>query len=191
MSNMESLGNYPAPPNAVQADISGTLFVNWMKKFTGNKDCCDSTNPFQIVAMLYSKTVTSGDLEIRPNWHLTMMGDRNSTVSENFHFKVEIGKPISHYWHYVLYRNPTTKTWSWVGSANPLLPTTNQGGGGAGNNADLLKSNLSLVTSTARQQSMDDKMSKKIQDRMVAILSKWDQADQIRQANNVWTGGGA
>src|SRR4051812_41631014 len=110
---MEDLGNYPPPPGAVQANISGTLFTKWMKKFTGNENCCDSSNPFQIVAMLYTKTTKWGDLEISPNWHLTMMGDRHSTVSKNFHFKVEIGKPISHYWHYVLYRDAATKTWSW------------------------------------------------------------------------------
>jgi hypothetical protein len=187
---MEDLGNYAAPQNAVQANISGTLFTKWMIKYTGNANCCDPSNPFQIVAMLSTKTVNWGGMEIKPNWHLTMMGNRDSTVSINFHFKVEIGKPISHYWHYVLYRDPGTKTWSWVGDANPLIPATNQGGGGAGNDVQLLKSNLSLVTSVARQQNMDGQMTKKIQNKMVAVLTKWDKDGALNQVNNVWTGGG-
>src|SRR5688572_8382965 len=100
---MPDLDNPAAPPGGAQANITGQLFKRWMKSCGAKRT--DEGNAYQIVAILVeSAEETVGDAKITPNWHLTMMGDRNSTVSRNFHFKVEIGKPFSHYWHYVLHR---------------------------------------------------------------------------------------
>ena len=187
-----TLDNPNAPGGgAVQVQITGTLFTRWMKAC--GADRIDGSNAFQIVAILVQDEWKSHDNGggTPPNWHLTMMGNRDSTVSENFHFKVEIGKPFSHYWHYVLYRNAATHTWSWVGDPNPLIPATNQGGGGAGNNLQLVKSNLSLVEMAIRQRSkLETGMSNKKRDSLLKKLNKWD-AEGIITANpqRVYDGG--
>jgi len=188
---MYDLDNPAAPAGGVQANITGTLFQRWMKSCGGT---CDSTNPYQIVAMLSEgDKVTIGDAEVKPNWHLTMMSDdRGSAVSRNFHFKVEIGKACSHYWHYVLYRVAATHTWQWVGDRNTLITTevTNQGGGGGGSDATAVKSNLTLVTMQARVYKMEDKMSKKIQNKLTVKLTKWEKDGIITDnGNGTWDGG--
>lgn len=187
---VDDLDNPAAPAGGAQANITGVLFDRWMKSCGATTD---GSNPYQIVAMLsVGKTVQIGNAEMKPNWHLTMMGDRESKVSENFHFKIEIGKACSHYWHYVLYRVAATKTWHWVGDRNALVTSevTNQGGGGAGSSASALKSNLSLVTMQARIHSMDTLMSRKVQNKLTAKLTKWDKAGVITDdGRGLWGGG--
>lgn len=188
----------PAAPGggAVQTHITGTLFKRWMKACGSPR--IDDGNPFQIVAILVQDKWQDHEPgaalgSSAPNWHLTMMGDRQSTVSINFHFKVEIGKPFSHYWHYVLHRNPGTQKWSWVGDPNSLIPATNQGGGGAGNNHQLLKSNLSLVEMAVRgRPTLEAGMNNKKRNNLLKKLDKWD-ADGIitANANGVFDGGTA
>ncbi|WP_137940229.1 hypothetical protein [Chitinivorax sp. B] len=187
---MYDLDNPAAPASTTQVHITGTLFKRWMKSCKSPR--IDEGNAYQIVAMLLEgKKETLGTAEITPNWHLTMMGNRDSTVSTNFHFKIEIGKPYSHYWHYVLHRNATTQTWYWVGHPNPNCTATNQGGGGGGSDIQLIRSNLTLVQLEARQRpAMEKGMNKSIRDKLVAKLTQWDQAGII-QANTsgVFDGG--
>lgn len=187
---MESLGNPPVPAGAAIAQITGNLFKNWMKKATKNLNVSDN-NPFQIVAYLYQKAdMTVGNEKITPNWHLTMMSDfRDCSVSKNFHFKIEIGKPYSHYWHYVLCRHPGTQTWSWAGAANPQIATTNQGGGGAGASQQKLNENYTLVLSQARQQQMDGQVTSRSINRLVTLLTQADQGGKLLVLpNGTWDG---
>jgi hypothetical protein len=185
---MHDLGFNPAPANAAQAQITGDLFKAWMKACNGGLTI-DEGNPFQIVAYLAqgktfsSTTPTGGTKQITPNWHLTMMSgadDRNSTKSKNFHFKMEVGKAASHYWHYVLYRNAADKTWHWVGDQTPQFDEqTNQGGGGAAGDMQKLLENLTVAQVQARAHGLDDKMSKKIQNKLTTVLSQWDKAGRL------------
>ncbi|WP_020407513.1 hypothetical protein [Hahella ganghwensis] len=187
---MYDLDNPPAPANGVLTQISGTLFKRWMTSC--NAVSVDGTNAFQMVAILcQSEPETLGNAIITPNWHLTMMGNRDSTISVNFHFKVEIGKPYSHYWHYELYRVAASRTWHWVGHANPLIPETNQGGGGAGSDIQALRSNLTLVQLEARRRRAIEKgMSKSIRDKLLQKLNKWDRDGIIHDdGTGVFTGG--
>lgn len=124
---MHDLGFNAAPANGALAQVTGALFKAWMKACNGGLRI-DGDNPFQIVAYLAEgktfdqTTPTGGTKQITPNWHLTMMSaenDRNSEKSKNFHFKMEVGKAASHYWHYVLYRDAAAKTWHWVGDQTP------------------------------------------------------------------------
>src|SRR5690348_16302745 len=107
-----------------------------------------------------------------------MSENRTSEVSKSFHFRVKMGKPFSHYWHYALYRVPATQTWYWVGDRNTLITTeeTNQGGGGGGGDANAVKENLSVVTSQARILQIDTMMSKSVQDALTANLTAWDKS---------------
>lgn len=185
---MHDLGFNPAPANAAQAQITGKLFKKWMKACNGGLTI-DDGNPFQIVAYLAegttftASTTTGGDKKITPNWHLTMMSaenDRHSTKSKNFHFKIEVGKAASHYWHYVLYRDAAAKTWHWVGDQTPKFDVqTNQGGGGAAGDMQKLLENLTLAQSQARATGLDGKMSKKIQNKLTAQLTAWDKAGTL------------
>jgi hypothetical protein len=191
-STMHDLDNPAAPANGVQANITGQLFKRWMKSCGAIR--IDEGNAYQIVAILVeSAKETVGNVEFTPNWHLTMMGNRDSTVSVNFHFKIEIGKPFSHYWHYVLHRVAATQTWYWVGDASPHIPTTNQGGGGAGNDIQALRANYSLVQMASRSNNrtaIENGMSKKKQNKLVAKLTKWDQAGIIQAGpGGTWDGG--
>lgn len=187
------LDNPGAPVGAALTQITGTLFERWMKACGSVR--IDPTNPGQIVAILVEDAwkdhehASGGGTP--PNWHLTMMGDRNSTVSENFHFKAEFGKACSHYWHYTLHRNAATSTWSWVGAPNPQIPATNQGGGGAGANHLLLKSNLTLVELQLRSRpALEKAMSNKKRDAMLKTLDKWDAGGIIAaNGNGVFDGG--
>jgi len=185
---MHDLNNPAAPQGGVQANISGTLFTRWMRKCGAVR--VDEGNPYQIVAILVESSTKSG--VDTPNWHLTMMSDvRDSSVSKNFHFKIEIGKVSSHYWHYVLYRVANNQSWHWVGDRNTLITSedTNQGGGGGGSDIMVVKSNLSLVTMQARTYGLEDKMSRKIQNRLTAQLTKWDKSGIIADEGGTWTGG--
>ncbi|MDT7950714.1 MAG: hypothetical protein RQ966_04335 [Acetobacteraceae bacterium] len=174
--------------------ITGTLFTRWMKACGAVR--IDDGNAFQIVAILIQDKwgeheAGHGTGSSPPNWHLTMMGNRDSTVSINFHFKAEIGKPFSHYWHYVLHRDAAAHTWHWVGDPNPQIPATNQGGGGAGANHQLLKSNLSLVEMALRGRStLETGMNNKKRNKLLAKLNKWDKEGVITAAlNGVCDGG--
>lgn len=197
---MHDLGFNPAPANGALAQITGALFKAWMKACNGGLTI-DDQNPFQIVAYLaqgrtFSQTTpTGGTKEITPNWHLTMMSadnDRNSEKSKNFHFKMEVGKAASHYWHYVLHRDPATQTWHWVGDQTPGYGAhvTNQGGGGAAGDVRKLAENLTIAQVQARAHGLDDKMSRKIQDRLTAVLSKWDKAGRLAYVaqKQAWNG---
>ena len=187
---MYDLDNPAAPTGGVKTDITGTLFKRWMTSCGATRT--DEGNAYQIVAMLYEGALeTIGNAQMTPNWHLTMMGNRDSTVSVNFHFKIEIGKPFSHYWHYTLHRVAADRSWHWVGDANPHIPETNQGGGGAGTDHLRLKSNLTLVQMEARQRHALEKfMNKKFQNKLVAKLTKWDAEGVIRDnGQGVYDGG--
>jgi hypothetical protein len=187
---MHDLDNPGPPPGGAQANITGQLFKRWMTSCGAKR--IDEGNAFQIVAILVeSAKETVGNAECTPNWHLTMMGNRDSTVSVNFHFKIEIGKPFSHYWHYVLHRVAATQTWYWVGDPNPQIAATNQGGGGAGGNIQLLKSNFTLVEMEMRRRSaLENGMSKKIRNRFVNKLTQWDKGGIIQVGpGGTWDGG--
>ena len=118
--------------------------------------------------------------------------DRNSETSKNVHFKMEVGKAASHYWHYVLHRDPATQTWHWVGDQTPGYGAhvTNQGGGGAAGDVRKLAENLTIAQVQARAHGLDDKMSRKIQDRLTAVLSKWDKAGRLAYVaqKQAWNG---
>lgn len=189
------LDNPAAPQGAALVQITGELFKKWMKACGATS--IDSANPFQIVAILVQDVwrdhehASGGGTP--PNWHLTMMSpqdDRNSTRSKNFHFKAEFGKACSHYWHYTLHRNPTTKTWYWVGAPNDKIPETNQGGGGAGSNHGLLKSNLTLVEMHLRQRpTLESGMSNKKRNALLKVLNRWDEKGSLTENNGVFDGG--
>lgn len=189
------LDNPAAPQGAVLVQITGDLFKKWMKACGAIK--IDSSNPFQIVAILVQDAWREHEHAMGggtpPNWHLTMMSpknDRQSTRSENFHFKAEFGKACSHYWHYTLYRNPTAKTWHWVGAPNEKIPETNQGGGGAGSDIGLLKSNLTLVEMQLRSRTTLEKgMSNKKRDALLKILNRWDDKGSLIDDNGLFSGG--
>src|SRR5262245_31491742 len=94
------LANDPAPPGGAVVTISAAAFKRWMTACGYDKGPGD--NPNQEV--YYLKTAESFKTEtkdIKPNWHITAMTTlRNGGDCVNFHFKIEIAKETSHYWHY-------------------------------------------------------------------------------------------
>jgi hypothetical protein len=199
-TRMHDIGFNPPPASGALAQVTGSLFKAWMKACNGGLTI-DDQNPFQIVAYLAQGTTftttgeKTGTQQITPNWHLTMMSgkdDRNSSKSKNFHFKIEVGKASSHYWHYVLYRDAATQSWHWVGDQTPGYGThvTNQGGGGAAGDVLKLAENLTIAQVQARAHGLDGKMSKKIQNKLTAVLSKWDKAGRLRHVAELdaWNG---
>jgi hypothetical protein len=168
------LANDQAPGGtAAQVTITVDAFKRWMERM--HYSDIDSNNPSQVVVKLVTRdsiTETSGNKTItyQPNWHLTAMTDRMKTRCINFHFKIEASKAAAHYWHYVLYRN-ANNVWSWVGDPNPNNAATNQGGGGAAGDQQALANNLAQVSTTARLHDLDNKVTRKLQARMVKALA--------------------
>jgi hypothetical protein len=181
------LDNATAPAGARLAKMNPKAFILWMKE-CGYKDV-DTNNPKQVVVKLYvGETLDLDSIKIEPNWHITAMTDRNKTVCNNFHFKVEVTKAAAHYWHYNLYYHAMNHTWHWVGDPNPNLAGTNEAGGGAASDLGKLRANRALVDMHARVHGMDNKVTKKNQEKMLTKLKQLTDRGTIAQgANNVWS----
>jgi metal-sulfur cluster biosynthetic enzyme len=178
------IGNNPAPPGTVLAKIDPKLFKRWLTEL---KCSVDESNPKQIVAMLKEMpTVVEGNIEIKPNWHLTAMTDRQKTVCNNFHFKIEATKAAAHYWHYVLHFHPVKKTWHWVGDANPKISGRNDAGGGAAADALALDANRAAVNAAAAQYGLTNRVTVARQDAMLLTLQRFSDDGSIFFKNGIW-----
>ncbi len=168
----------PAAGEPVTA--SAKVFKRWMAK-CGYTEA--TANPNQEVFFVATGTpIEAEGKKITPNWHITAMTTlRDGGDCRNFHFKIEVAKEKSHYWHYVIYRDTATGSFHWVGDRGDNA--NNQGGGGASGSVLALAANLSQVESTARALLMDDKMSKKIQRRIIVVLSKMVTAGEAHYGN--------
>jgi hypothetical protein len=166
---LTDLDNPAAPGGSTLVTVSAAAFKLWMTRcgFTEG-----TGNPHQEVFFIQSRpTVTIGTKVVTPNWHITAMTTlRNGGDCINFHFKVEIGKAASHYWHYVANRHGLN--FVWVGHPNPLLATTNQGGGGAASNAVALAANRESTRRVAVLHDLDNKVTKSTQAQMMRTLRK-------------------
>ena len=122
------------PAVGQQVTLSADVFKRWMKK-CGYKEA--TANPNQEVFFVSTGTPFEADgKKITPNWHITAMTTlRNGGDCRNFHFKIEVAKEKSHYWHYVVYRDTANGTWHWVGDRG--ANANNQGGGGAAGTCSL------------------------------------------------------
>lgn len=174
------LKNNPAPGGSALVTVTAAAFKKWMKR-CGYQ--AGDANVNQEVFFIYPKTISPG---VTPsNWHITAMTTlRDGGDCRNYHFKLEFGKECSHYWHYVIYRHGVTGALSWVGDPNPLLPGTNEGGGGAGNNAQLLLQNRTAVESLANQQGFDSKCTQRIQRQMLVKLQQMITGQILTYAGN-------
>ncbi len=165
---MTDLQNDAAPPGGAVVTISAAAFKKWMVECGFE---AGTGNPNQEVYFTYkAPKVTIQNTEVTPNWHITAMtSHRDGGDCVNFHFKIEMGKAASHYWHYVVHRG-ATGTYHWVGDPNPHLPTTNEGGGGAAGDLQKLLANRTEATLKSRVYGLENKMTRKIQARMLKTL---------------------
>jgi hypothetical protein len=178
------------PATSAEATLSPKAFIKWMKT-CGYPDP-DSSNPGQVVCMLYTGTKQSvGNIEYTPNWHLTAMTDREKTVCNNFHFKIEATKAAAHYWHYTLFYDATAQTWHWAGDQNTNITTvvTNQAGGGAASDYTALLGNRTLVDMESRRLNLENKVNKKTQNKMLDKLNKLTKDHVITLRAGIWTVG--
>lgn len=164
---LTDLDNPLAPPGSSKVEISADAFVAWMQKLrytTGH------SNPNQIVYFISKASdITAGSKTYTPNWHLTaMLQHRSGGDVRNFHFKVEMAKAASHYWHYVIHDH--AGEFVWVGDPNPHIPATNQGGGGAGSDPRVLAGNLQKTEAAARSHGIDGRVTKRTQAYMMRVL---------------------
>lgn len=179
------IGNNPAPAGATQATISPKLFKRWMTLINPSMRI-DEGNPNQVVAMLKEiPAIVNGNIEIRPNWHLTAMTDRAGFRCNNFHFKIEVTKAAAHFWHYVLYYHSGNRTWHWVGDTGNIA-NRNDAGGGAAGDVQLLNANRALVDSVAALHGLTDKVTIARQDVMLTYLKKLSDDGSIVERKGVW-----
>lgn len=168
---LTDLDNPVAPGGSTKITISVDAFKRWMRQ-SGFIEAMANVN--QEVFFIHQGPSRMIDNQlVTPNWHITAMTtQRSGGDCRNFHFKIEIGKAASHYWHYVVHYHPTAQTFAWVGDPNPLAPSTNQGGGGAAGNLQLLKQNLEETESTARIYGLDGVVTKRTQVKMLRVLKQ-------------------
>lgn len=156
-----------APVNGTQVTISRDAFVRWMRECeypAGN------ASPFQEVHFIWrGATVLVDDRAVTPNWHVTAMTTfRNGGNCRNFHFKIEVAKAASHYWHYVVY-DDGNGNFVFVGD---MRNGTNEGGGGANGDHIALRANKSKTAVAARPYSAEWRCTKRTQQLMLQRLQK-------------------
>ena len=159
-----NLTNAPAPQNSALITVTPRAFIRWMNEYGAVR--IDNGNTKQVVAILYERAkVVKDGISFTPNWHLTAMTDRMSSVVNNFHFKIEATKAFAHYWHYVLYHHPVGGTFHFVGDVGDI-PGRNDAGGGAAGDVDKLDANLALVTLSSAVYKLDNGVTKNTQKNM-------------------------
>lgn len=178
---LTDLDNPTAPGGANKITMATSAFKTWMKAMRFREGI---SNPKQEVFFLKEMSkLKSGHHEYVPNWHITaMLVHRQGGDVRNWHFKVEMGKAAAHYWHYVIYEHHGD--FIWVGDPNPLLPATNQGGGGAGANQQLLTANYNETESSARQHGLDATVGKQTQQKMMKKLKSMTTSGVLNHAGD-------
>lgn len=174
---MIDLNNPPAPVGGALVTITAEAFRHWMGRCGF---AAGAANVNQEVYFIYTSDISVvNGRKIQPNWHITAMTTyRNGGDCINFHFKVEIGKAASHYWHYVIHQDAGGNL-MWVGAPNPNIPETNEGGGGAAGDIRLLRENKTLAISQARIYGLDKGCNRATQARMIAKLSQLINCRQL------------
>lgn len=167
-AQITDLDNPIAPGGGALVTISVAAFMKWMSGCHFQRATANVNQEVYFIHQGSPRMI--GNALVTPNWHITAMTTfRVGGDCRNFHFKVEIGKAASHYWHYVVHRD-TNGQFVWVGDPNPHNGATNQGGGGAAGNLMLLKQNLDETESVARQHGIDGKCGKRTQQQMMRAL---------------------
>lgn len=179
------LGNPTAPASSRKATLHPNAFKKWMAAC--DYTSVDESNTCQVVVMLYqgAKT-TEKNFEFTPNWHITAMTDRIKSRCNDFHFKIESGKSIAHYWYYELYYDDTARTWHFVGLENPKIKKRNDAGGGAASDAKALDANRTLVNNVATVNGLANQVTVATQTAMLAALNKLTEDGLIFENNGVW-----
>jgi len=129
-----------APATATEILVSQAAFKRWMGTVMGY-EAMPADNPGQECYYIAKKDgMVNGTPDVL-NCHITaMLRHRDAGPCRNFHFKIQMGKSSSHYWHYKLYRN-TAGNFLWGADVNAATGT-NQAGGGAGDDIDKVRLNL-------------------------------------------------
>lgn len=180
-AQLTDLDNPTAPPNGQKIEISVDAFMAWMRACHFVRGTANANQEVYFIHRAAQRAI--GHTVVTPNWHITAMTHyRSGGDVRNFHFKVEIGKSASHYWHYVIHQK-TDGNYAWVGDPNPHNSTTNQGGGGAAGSLILLKQNLDETTSVARQHGIDGKCGKRQQAQMMRTLYALVQSGSLVQTS--------
>lgn len=179
---MTDLTNNAAPQNSALVTLTAEAFKYWMTQ-AGFEE--GNANVNQEVFFLYKGTTyTEENKQITPNWHLTAMTtQRDGGDCRNFHFKIEIAKAASHYWHYVIHRD-NGGHYHWVGDPNPQNNQTNEGGGGAAGDLVKLAQNRTVCELLARQKNMDNKFKQKQQRALLKKLEQLIGRFRLNYANN-------
>jgi hypothetical protein len=178
------LTNTPAPANSAVATLHPNAFIKWMEHHGAMR--IDNTNTKQVVAILFEcPEVNNGGIRYTPNWHLTAMTDRLSTVCNNFHFKIEATKALAHYWHYVIHYHAGNATFHFVGDVGNV-PGRNDAGGGAAGNLQLLNGNLAAVNVNSTIVGLDNGVTIATQTAMEVALNQLAEWGQIFLNNGVW-----
>jgi hypothetical protein len=168
--SLTDLDNAVAPPGSTLVTITASAFITWMTACRYEKG---AESVFQEVFFIkkFTPIRLGEDVQYTPNWHITaMLVYRSGGDCRNFHFKVEMGKSASHYWHYVIHEH--NGNFIWVGDPSPLIPATNEGGGGAGANALLLAQNRESTQTAARGHQLDGLVTKSTQLQMMRTLKR-------------------
>lgn len=177
--DLTDLDNSLAPAGSTLVTISAVAFCNWMKKCRYTEGIGNPGQEVFFIKKLSSISVNGKQYE--PNWHITaMLAHRVGGNCQNFHFKVEMAKASSHYWHYVVHE--LSGHFFWVGSPGPLIPHTNEGGGGAGANHQLLIANRTRTETAARSHQLDGLVTKKTQAQMMRTLRSMIKAGTLTAA---------
>lgn len=176
-AQLTDLDNPTAPPGGQKVDISVKAFMAWMNACHLQRGTANAMQEVYFIHKGSPRKIGYG--LVTPNWHITAMTQyRSGGDVRNFHFKVEIGKSASHYWHYVIHKKPDGN-FVWVGDPNPQNGATNEGGGKAAGNLILLRKNREETASVARQHGIDGKCGKRVQARMMRTLYAMIQNRQL------------